>query len=159
MNDVKKKRSRAGMTLVEVLIAVVLVSVAATLVYNGGFYSYKTLMRSRARLEAQGIAFDKLWQLFNVPLKELNARADVAVSDSEPTPDGGAFSTNGLVRFFVQPETNTPLSRIDYWTITVQVWAQSNSILFSIMNDDGTVREVYPNPLVEYTVLRYPGDR
>jgi type II secretory pathway pseudopilin PulG len=53
------------MTLVEVLVAVVLVSVAGVLVYQGGFSSYKTLMRSRLRLEAQGVAFDKLWSVFN----------------------------------------------------------------------------------------------
>jgi prepilin-type N-terminal cleavage/methylation domain-containing protein len=152
----RRANSKAGMTLVEVLIAVVLVSVAASLVYNGGFYSYRILMRSRARLEAQGIAFDKLWQLFNAPLDSLPS---LAVSGSEPTPEDGAFPSGGLVRFAVMPETNAPLSSIDYWEITVQVWAPSNSILFSVMNDDGTVQAAYPDPLAEYTLLRYPGDR
>ena len=149
-------RGKSGMTLVEVLIAVVLVSVTATLVYHGGFYSYRILMRSKMRLEAQGVAFDKLWQLFNMPLDSL---PDMAVSGSEPTPEGGTFSTNGLVRFYVLPETNAPASRIDYWTVAVQVWPPSNSVLFTVTDDDGTVQAVDTEPLVEYTVLRYPGDR
>lgn len=152
----RRTGNRAGMTLVEVLIAVVLVCVAATLVYEGGLYSYRILMRSRARLEAQGIAFDKLWTLFNTPLDRLPS---IAVTGSEPTPSGGSFPEGGLVRFAVLPETNAPLSSIEYWEIKVQVWAPSNSILFTVMNDDGTVRATYPDPLAEYTVLRYTGDR
>jgi hypothetical protein len=144
------------MTLVEVLIAVVLVSIAATLVYQGGGSSYKILMRSRLRLEAQGVAFDKLWSLFNLPLDKLPG---TALIDSEPTPEGGAFSTNGLVRFAVMPETNAPLNGVEYWEISVQVWAPDNSPLFTVMNDDGTVRATSPHPLAEYTVLRYRGDR
>jgi prepilin-type N-terminal cleavage/methylation domain-containing protein len=147
---------KSGMTLVEVLIAVVLVSLAATLVYTGGLSSYKILLQSRARLEAQGIAMDKLWQLFNMPTDHLPS---AAVISTEPTPDGGAFSAEGLVRFAVLPETNAPLSRIDYWEIAVQVWAPSNSPLFTVMNDDGSVRAVSPTPAAEYSVLRFPGDR
>lgn len=147
---------RAGMTLVEVLMAVVLVSVAATLIYQGGFSSYRTLMRSRARLEAQGVAFDKLWVLFNMKLDDLPGTALVG---SETTPGGGALSTNGLVRFAVLPETNDPLSRIDYWQISVQVWAPSNSPLFTVIDDDGTVLATAPHPLAEYSVLRYRGER
>lgn len=154
----RRSNGRKGMTLVEVLIAVVLVSVAATLIYNGGFYSYKTMMRSRMRLEAQGIAFDKLWQLFNLPLKDLEVYSDTVQPLSEPTPGGGAFPAGGWIQYAVRPETNPP-SRIDYWTITVQVWAPSNSVLFSILNADGTVQANNPLPLAEYTVLRYPGER
>lgn len=152
----RRRNNRAGMTLVEVLIAVVLVSVAAALVYNGGFYSYRVLMRSRARLEAQGIAFDKLWQLFNMPLETF---PDTALIGSEPTPAAGAFSTNGLVRFAVMPETNAPLNDIEYWEISVQVWAPSSSVLFSVINTNGTVQASSPYPLAEYTVLRYRGER
>jgi Tfp pilus assembly protein PilV len=144
------------MTLVEVLVAVVLICVAATLVYNGGFYSYRILMRSRARLEAQGIAFDKLWSLFNMPYKNLPS---TALSGVEPVPSMGAFPTNGIIRFAVLPETNAPLDRTDYYEITVQVWAPSNSILFTAMNDNGSVRAAYQDPLVQYTVLRYGGER
>lgn len=149
---------KSGMTLVEALIAVVLVSVAATLVYSGGFSSYRMLMRSRERLEAQGIAFDKLWILFNMPYDDL-----VVMSRNpallEPTPVEGAFPAGGIIRSAVLPETNAPLLQIDCCEITVQVWAPSNSVLFSVMNNDGTVRATQPTPLAEYTVLRYPGGR
>lgn len=63
----RPNRAKAGLTLVEVLIAVVLVATCSVIIYNGGIYSYKSMMRSRARLEAQGVAFDKLWELFNMP--------------------------------------------------------------------------------------------
>lgn len=151
-----KLNNRAGMTLVEVLLAVVLVGVAATLIYNGGYYSYKIMMRSRVRLEAQGVAFDKLWSLFNMPFADLPS---VAVIGSEAPPSGGSFPSNGLVRFAVLPETNAPVSWIEYWQITVQVWAPSNSVLFTVMNTNGTVRAPYPVPLAEYTMLRYRGER
>lgn len=147
---------KAGMTLVEVLIAVVLVSVAAALVYQGGFSSYRILMRSRLRLEAQGVAFDKLWSLFNMPLDSL---PNVALVGTESPPDGGAFSGNGWVRYAVLPETNVPLSRIEYWEISVQVWPASNDVLFTVLDDDGTVMATSPHPLAEYTVLRYRGSR
>lgn len=159
MNKRKTKRgmaSRSGMTLVEVLVAVLLVVSAAALVYQGGFYSYRTLMRSRFRLEAQGIAFDTLWALLHTPYQDLPSTAQIG---ERPTPAGGLLSTNGLVRFRVAPETNPPLSQIDYWEITVQVWAPSNHVLFAIMNPDGTVRATDPAPLAEYTVLRYRGER
>ena len=152
----RTQQNRAGMTLVEVLIAVVLVSVAATLVYNGGYYSYKILMRSRARLEAQGVAFDRLWSLFNMPFKDL---PDSALIWTEAPPAGGAFPADGLVRCAVLPETNAPLNWIEYWEVTVQVWAPSNSVLFTVMNDDGSVQVTYPDPLAEYTLLRYRGER
>lgn len=147
---------RSGMTLVEVMIAVVLVSTAATLVYHGGCFSYKILMRSRLRLEAQGIAFDTLWHLFNIPYEDL---PNTAVMASEAPPTGGSFPADGLVRYAILPETNAPLNWIDYWEFTVQVWAPSNSILFSVRNPDGSVRADYPYPLAEYTVLRYRGER
>jgi prepilin-type N-terminal cleavage/methylation domain-containing protein len=150
------KDSKVGMTLVEILLAVVLVSVAATLVYNGGFYSYKILMRSRLRLEAQGIAFDRLWELFNLPFEDLPT---AAVSGTETPPTGGAFPPGGLVRFAVLPETNAPLNWIEYWEITVQVWAPSNSPLFAVILSNGTVQATSPDPLAAYTVLRYRGER
>ena len=153
-----RPKNKAGMTLVEVLIAVVLVSVAATLVYNGGASAYKMLMRSRQRLEAQGIAFDKLWTVFNMPYTNIQAMGLSPVL-LEPTPTEGAFPPGGVIRTAVLPETTAPLLQIDYYASTVQVWAPSNSILFSVMNSDGTVRAVQADPLAEYTVLRYPGGR
>lgn len=152
----KGSAQRSGMTLVEVLLAVVLVSIAAALVYHGGFYSYRTLMRSRARLDAQGVAFDRLWELFNMPFEDLPS---AAVTGTESTPDYGALSTNGMVRFAVRPETNAPINWIEYWEVSVQVWAASNSPLFSVLNDDGSVQAAYSRPLADYTLLRYRGER
>ncbi len=144
------------MTLVEVLIALVLISAAATVVYQGIFYSYRTMMRSRARLDAQGIAFDKLWELFNMPYNDLPSSANY---DSEPTPEGSLFSTNGIIEFAILPETNAPLNWIEYWEMIVQVQVPSNSPLFSVTDTNGAVIAGAPGPVATYTVLRYRGDR
>jgi hypothetical protein len=144
------------MTLVEVLIAVVLVGATTTAIYSGGFFCYKVMMRSRARLEAQGIAFDRLWLIFNMTYEDLPT---VSVSESLPTPEESLFSTNGLVVYALIPETEVPVSRIDYWEVRVQVWAPQDSPLFAVIEPDGTVSAEYPDPLVDYSVLRYRGRR
>lgn len=152
----KKWRLKRGMTLVEILVAVLLVGVAASMVYSSGFHSYRLLMRSRMRLEAQGIAFDTLWQLFNMPYQNLPAEV---LLGSHPIPPGGVLPTSGLVRFSIAPETNPPLHFIEYWEITVQVWPEEDSPLFSVFNADGTLRAGPQAPLAEYRILRYRGDR
>lgn len=144
------------MTLVEVLLAVVLVGATAGAVYSGGFYCYKLMMRSRARLEAQGIAFDELWMVFNMPYEDL---PNLSESFELATPAESFFSTNGLVRCAIIPETEDPVSRIDYWEVQVQVWAPQESPLFAVIEPDGTVSAEYPEPLVDYSVLRYRGRR
>jgi type II secretory pathway pseudopilin PulG len=149
------------MTLVEILIAVVLTAAAAAIIYEGIFYSYKTVMRSRARLDAQGIAFDKLWWIYNQKLDTIEAMAMPTYSDptSTSTPPESVFSTNGIVQWAVIPEDNAPVLKVDYWEIQVQVWAPSNSPLFSVVDSDGTVIAAYGRPLAEYRVWRYRGDR
>jgi len=155
VTELKKKR-KAGMTLVEVLVATVLVAVSASAIYTGGFYCYKAMMRSRARLEAQGIAFDQLWILFNMAYESL---PNVSAVNTLSTPEESVFLTNGLVRCAIIPETEDPVSRIDYWQIQVQVWAPPGSPLFAVIDPDGTVVSEYPDPIVDYSVLRYRGRR
>jgi len=156
-----KTGGKSGMTLVEVLIAVVLIAATAAIIYEGFFYSYKTIMRSRARLDAQGIAFDKLWEVYNQSLDTIMEMALPSYTDptSMPTPTNSVFSTNGIVQWAVMAETNEPILKVDYWEIVVQVWAPSNSPLFSIVNTNGTVTAAYDRPLAEYRVWRYRGDR
>ncbi|HKL21749.1 MAG TPA: prepilin-type N-terminal cleavage/methylation domain-containing protein, partial [Tichowtungia sp.] len=67
----KERALKSGMTLVEVMISVVLVAVAAIIVYTEMIVSYRILMRSRARLEAQSMAFDELWENYSMSLPEL----------------------------------------------------------------------------------------
>lgn len=148
--------ARAGMTVIEVLLAVMLVGATAAAVYGGGFSAYKAMMRSRARLEAQGIASDQLWFLFNTPYEDLPS---ISISGQLQTPEQSFFSTNGLVRYAVMPESNDPIHRIDYWEVRVQVWAPRNSPLFAVLDSDGSLVADYPDPLVDYSVLRYRGER
>lgn len=161
MTAMKNNNYRTGVTLVEVLIAAVLAAVAASMVCYGIFYSYKTVMRSRARLEAQGIAFDKLWEIYNQPLETIMWMASPYCTDatSTSTPPNSVFSTNGTVQWAVIAETNPPVLYVDYWTIWVQVWAPSNSPLFSVMDTNGAVTAAYGSPLAQYLLVRYRGDR
>jgi Tfp pilus assembly protein PilV len=143
------------MTLVEVLISVVLMAAAAAIIYEGIFYSYKTVMRSRARLDAQGIAFDKIMEIYNQRTDMIRNWGGWTGAVITSTPPNSVFSTNGSVQWAVVPETNPPAAQIDYWTITVRVWAPSNSPLFSVVATNGTVTAAYLHPLAEYMVLRY----
>ncbi len=154
------KRQRSGFTLVEVLVSILLVAASAATLYQGMIYSHKTLMRSRAKLDAQGIAFDALWGKFNVGdhqnLPNLGAPAS-KTSLTFSTPENSVFSTNGTVNVWVIPGTNSG-GVVERWEITAQVWAPENSVLFSVF-EEGTVVGEYPYPLAEYSIIRYMGDR
>ena len=148
----RRRGNKAGVTLVEVLIAVVLVAATAAIIYEGVFYSYKTVMRSRARLEAQEIAFDKIWELCNLKTGDLNNLQTKGVQTTS-TPPNCIFSTGGFLQWSAPYNISN-----NCWEITVQVWAPSNSPLFSVMATNGTVTSAYMKPIAEYKVLRYPGD-
>jgi len=114
---VRKKNKKSGMTLVEVLMSVVLVAAGSAFIYSGAMFSYKTMMRSRARLSAQGIAFDKLWSLYNIQSTKALGIQESFGPQSEPTPASSVFGTNGVVEWVVHaPGT-------DYWNIWVWVYA------------------------------------
>lgn len=137
----KNKKSRTGFTLVEVLIAMFLVSIAAIIVYTEMLLSYRILMRSRARLEAQSIAFDNLWEVYN--------RTDpVKISGqlySKPTPEWSLMSTNGWVECHILAEQ---VVSPRYWEIWVTVWPPTNSSL-----------QIGANPLARAAVWRWDGER
>jgi len=140
---VKKRNSKAGLTLVEVLIAMFLVSVAAVIVYTEMLLAYRILMRSRARLEAQSVAFDHLWTLYNTLQADMPVVS--TVRPPAPTPSDSMFSTSGIVdaRIIVsnQPSVSAP---VVHWDITVRVWAPTNSPL-----------QMGTNPLAYYAIRRY----
>ncbi len=141
---------RSGLTMVEVLIAVLLVGVAATVVYTELIASYRILMRSRAKLDAQGMAFDTLWEAYNQPLDaliELPGIMATAIVKSGPT--NSVLHPHGLIRTTIRPTDVAELpDPVDYWDITVQVYAGTNSPI------DFGDRE-----LVRYDVRRYRWER
>ncbi len=152
--------SSEGFTLVEVLVSILLVAASATTLYQGMMYSHKTLMRSRAKLEAQSIAFDALWGKFNVG--DHRNLPNVGAPESRThllssTPEDSIFSTNGVVEVYVIPGLNDQ-GDVERWEMTAKVWAPENSILFSIFSNGSAVDE-YPYPLAEYSIVRYMGDR
>lgn len=146
----RKHDTRKGLTLVEVLVAVVLVSVAAAVVYTELIASYRILMRSRAKLEAQSLGFDRLWEEYNAPIEDLPIVANVEV---ETVQENSILYPHGSLRVTVIPtDVSTLPDPVDYWDIFVQVWAGTNTpVTFGGLLDDV--------PLVEYSVTRYRGHR
>lgn len=144
----RRTNRRSGFTLVEVMIAVVLVGLAATIVYTEMILAYRILMRSRARLEAQSIAFDALWEIYNTPLDNMPTVSETRYS--LPTPEWSLLSTNGWVDCHILAETNPPVlpDPVWYWEIVVTVWPPTDSML-----------EIGTNPLARAAVWRYRGER
>ena len=144
----RRTNSKKGMTLVEVMVAVFLVGAAAAIVYTEMILSYRILMRSRARLEAQGLAFDGLWKIYNAPLDNMPVVSTTAWVES--TPAESILSSNGIIECLILAETNPPVlpDRVWYWDIVVQVWPEEGSPL-----------QVGTNPLARYAVRRYRGER
>lgn len=144
----RKRASRCGFTLVEVMIAMFLVSVAAIIVYTEMLLAYRILSRSRARLEAQSIAFDHLWEIYNTPLENMPIISETRYS--RPTPEWSLLGTNGWVDCHILAETNPPVlpDPVWYWEIIVTVWPPTNSLL-----------QVGTNPLARAAVWRYRGER
>lgn len=143
------RASKSGMTLVEVMVSVFLVAVAAAIVYTEMIVSYRILMRSRAKLEAQSMAFDLIWETYNMPFAELET---YSISDISliTTPEHSVLSTNGFVKLIIRPENEMPLTPelINYWDIFVEVWPEEGSPL-----------QVGTNSLAEYSIRRYRGER
>lgn len=144
----RKRSSKAGLTLVEVMIAMFLVSIAAVIVYTEMLLAYRILMRSRARLEAQSIAFDHLWAIYNTPLDDMPVISETHYS--LPTPEWSILSTNGWVDCHILAETNPPMlpDPVWYWEIVVTVWPPTNTPL-----------QIGTNPLARAAVWRYRGER
>jgi len=120
-NTVKRKKDRAGFTLVEVLIAMFLVSIAAVIVYTEMLMSYRMLTRSRARLEAQSIAFNRLMDFYTTPQSAMPTNATVYPLES--TPSNCLLSTSGNIECVI----DVPASPVPYWDIVVTVWVPANS--------------------------------
>jgi prepilin-type N-terminal cleavage/methylation domain-containing protein len=143
MNTVKKT-NKAGVTLVEILIAMFLVSVAAVIVYTEMLQSYRILARSRARLEAQNIAFDYLWGVYNLPQESLTNMATLSWM-REATPASCIMYTNGIINCDI--DVSNVSAKVLFWDISVQVWVPTNNPL-----------QIGTNALAKYSVRRYRRD-
>lgn len=121
------------------MIAMFLVSIAAIIVYTEMLLSYRILARSRARLEAQSIAFDTMWTYYNnTKIDELPTYPGFVPSASGPTPEWSLLSSNGWVDCHIR--------RMDAssWDIVVTVWPPTNSLL-----------QIGTNALARTTITRW----
>lgn len=145
----KNRTSKSGMTLVEVMVSVFLVAVAAAIVYTEMIVSYRILMRSRAKLEAQSLAFDLIWETYNMPFAQMETHS-ISLIDPQPTPEHSLLGTNGTLKLIIRPENEMPLTPdlINFWDIYVEVWPAEDSPL-----------QVGTNSLAEYSIRRYRGER
>ena len=142
----KRNKSRTGMTLVEVLIAMALVSVAAVIVYTEMLLSYRILMRTRARMEAQSVAFDRLWTYYNnTKISDLPFIYAGVPETNGLTPAESVMSTNGVWEIFAIPSAIDPRNRQPTnWVMVATVWPPVNSSL-----------RLGTNPLARFTITRY----
>ena len=138
----KTAKYRAGLTLVEVMIAMFLVSVAAVIVYTEMLTAYRMLSRSRARLEAQSIAFDYLWGIYNMPEENLPTASTLSWQQ-DSTPVSCIMSNNGMINCDVDAPVDGN-NRVIYWDISVQVWVPTNNPL-----------QMGTNVLAKYGLRRY----
>ena len=137
MTAMKRKKNRTGFTLVEVMIAMFLVSIVAVIVYTEILQSYRLLARSRARLESQSIAFDCLMNFYTMPESLMPT---VATNFTYATPSNCLIAASGTVDCTVL----VPSSPVPYWDIVVTVWVSTNSPV-----------QVGTNTLARYAVRRY----
>lgn len=133
----------------EVMISVFLVSVAAIIIYTEMIVSYRILMRSRAKLEAQNLAFNILWENYNMTLSALQTYS-TSVVQVVSTPADSVLSSSGYIKRIIRPENELPFApeTIQYWDIFVEVWPGSGSPL-----------QVGTNSLASYRIRRYRGER
>jgi len=139
------------MTLVEVMVSVFLVAVAAAIIYTEMVVSYRILMRSRAKLEAQSIAFDAIWEAYNKSWTELKTSYSIYPGpEITRTSAQSILSTNGYIKVIIRPENDQPTAPelINYWDMFVQVWPGEDSPL-----------QVGTNALASYQIRRYQGER
>ena len=143
----RNKTSKAGMTLVEVMVSVFLVAAAAAIVYTEMLVSYRIMMRSRAKLEALSFAFDTIWNTYNLNIDSLPA---VSRIDLLSTPQNSILGINGTIKLVIRPENDLPTAPelINYWDIFVEVWPEAGSPL-----------QVGTNSMAQYSVRRYRGER
>jgi hypothetical protein len=130
------------------MVSVFLVAVAAAIVYSEILLAYRTLMRSRAKLEAQTLAFDTLWATYNLP--SYSDLPSVSEIQSQATPQQSIFGDTGVIEMAIIPEIDMPLTPelIQYWDLLVQVWPAEGSPL-----------QIGEEPLARYAVRRYRGER
>jgi hypothetical protein len=133
------------------MLSVFLVAVAAAIIYTEMLVSYRIMMRSRAKLEAHGLAFDALWEAYNKSWTELKANYSIYPGpEISATPEDSVLSTNGFVKVIIRPENDLPSAPedIQYWDIFVEVWPGEDSPL-----------QVGTNALSAYQIRRYQGER
>ena len=147
----KHRTSKSGMTLVEVMVSVFLVAVAAAIVYTEMIVSYRILMRSRAKLEAQSMAFDTIWATYNMSWDELMNDHSVYIEpEDKAVSPGSMIAPDGIIRTYIIPENDSPTAPdlINYWDIIVEIWPGENSPL-----------QVGTKPLATYRLQRKKGPR
>lgn len=143
----ENRTSKLGMTLVEVMVSIFLVAAAAAIIYTEMIVSYRVLMRSRAKLDAQGMAFERIWATYNLPVEALGSISSIT---NFPTRADSMLSTNGYVKLIIRPENEMPLTPdlVNFWDIFVEVWPEEGSPL-----------QVGTNALSQYNIRRYRGER
>ncbi len=86
----RQRQSRAGVTLVEVMLAGAMTAVAVLAMLEGVIVAAKITHENAEALRADGSAFDVVWGRFNKPYGELN-------NDNVTTNDYGATNLTSSI--------------------------------------------------------------
>ena len=144
----------------EVMISVFLVAAAAAIIYTEMIVSYRILMRSRAKLEANSFAFDTLWEAYNMSWDEL--KRDYAIYPGAKiirTPADSVLSTNGYISLVIRPDNDLPTAPedIQYWDMYVTVWPADPNKMYE--RESRSSLQIGTNHLARYSIRRFMGDR
>jgi len=104
--------SKAGFTLVEVMIASALLVIAGIALYGSAISASRMTAMAKDHAAAQGIAFDELWRQYNRPLADFED-ITVATNWSFATDANSQFGEDAIVRIAIFP----PTQEEDYWEI------------------------------------------
>lgn len=96
----RKRRSKAGVTLVEVMLAGAMTIIAVLVMLEGVIVAAKITHENAEALRADGNAFDVMWERFNKPYGELN-------NDNATTNDYGVTNISSSILVITHTYTNT----------------------------------------------------
>jgi len=97
--------AKKGFTLVEVMVASFLTVGLILILFTAMTTYYGMLLGARNYLAAQGLAFDRIWEVYNRPLSYFE-NVTAPVLEVYQTPDESVFGNNGVIRVSIIPGTN-----------------------------------------------------
>ncbi len=115
--DSPASRPNAGMTLVEVVVAVAIAATAAILLYPVFIFGNSVIIANQQKLEAEGLAMDRALEVFNT----FDFSGALLATNLPPIgpPPGSLLPDNTEIRTLIVPNTGTAIPF--RWDVEVRV--------------------------------------